>query len=346
VDEERRTTIFAAGGIFYDRLGFNTFLDETYRRVHPTFTFRFSADGSDPGTIAWDPALMSKRGLDSVLALGQAPAQEVFLIPNDLKPPKTYQWNVGVRQQFGTVLTSLAYTGARGRNGFSFEWANLTLDPATNDCCLSANLPAYQNILVGNNEVRSWYDAIEARVDRNYRVAESGFGWGAGVAYTLSWAEAEGGDLFSFPQVRIGFNTKHPIPDDQRHRIVANWVVDVPFAYGVQFSGLVTLASGKPFNRIVFVPLPAGGNERQLEGRERGPWFKTVDLRFRKDFPTFGGTRFGVTADLFNVFNSDNLGCFQDVAVQPGGTPNPEFGNATCTVADPRRFQLGVQYDF
>ena len=346
VDEDRRTTVFVGGGIFYDRLGFNTFLDETYRRVHPTYTFRFSEAG-DPGTIQWDPALFSKRALDSILALGQAPPQEVFLVPNDLKPPKTYQWNIGVRQLIGSVLASVSYVGARGRNLYSYEWANLALNPATNDCCLNANLPAYQNILVGNNEVRTWYDALEFRADRNYRPGET-FGWGAGVAYTLSWADAEGGDLFSFPQVRAGFNAKHPIADDQRHRIVANWVMDVPYAYGVQFSGLVTLSSGKPFNRIVFVPLPdpPGGNQRVLEGRERGPWFKNVDLRLRKDFPTFGGTRLGVTADLFNVLNTDNLGCFQDVAVQPGGTPNPEFGNATCVIADPRRFQVGIQYDF
>jgi hypothetical protein len=289
---------------------------------------------------------MSKRGLDSILALGVAGTQEVFLVPNDLKPPKTYQWNVGVRQLIGTVLASVAYTGARGRNGYSYEWAQLTLNPETNDCCLSISTPAYRNILVGNNDVHNWYDALEFRVDRSYRPGET-FGWGAGIAYTLSWADTEGGDLFSFPQVRVGFNTNHPIRDDQRHRIVANWVIDVPWAFGVQFSGLATFASGKPFNRIEFVVLPPPqGNLRVLRGIERGPWFKTVDLRVRKDFPGFGGTRLGVTADLFNIFNTDNLGNFVDEAVSPGGVPNPSFGNAREVVSDPRRFQLGVQYDF
>jgi Carboxypeptidase regulatory-like domain/TonB dependent receptor/TonB-dependent Receptor Plug Domain len=346
LDQDRRTTIFAAGGIFYDRVGFNNFIDETYRRQHPQYLFRFSQDGSVPGTIAWDPALMSKQGLDSILALGQAPPQEVFLVPNDLKPPKTYQWNVGIRQLLGPVLTSVAYTGARGRNGYSYEWAQLTLNPATNDCCISISTPAYRNILVGNNDVHTWYDALEFRVDRTYRPGER-IGWGAGIAYTLSWADQEGVDLFSFPQVRAGFNVRHPIPDDQRHRIVANWVLDLPWAFGTQFSGLATFASGKPFNRVVFVPLPPpGGNQRVLDGRERGPWFKTIDLRLRKDFPSFGGTRLGVTADFFNILNSDNLGNFDDVAVSPGGVPNINFGHAREVVSDPRRFQLGVQYDF
>jgi hypothetical protein len=348
INESRTTTIFGAAGIFYDRLGFNNFIDETYRRQHPTLTFRFSEDGSVPGTIAWDPSLFSKEGLDAAIAAGQAPPQEVFLVPNDLRPPKTYQFNIGIRQAFGTVLTSVAYTGARGRNGYSYEWANVALNPATNDCCITANLPAYQNILVGNNSVRNWYDALEFRLDRSYRPAERG-GWGAGIAYTLSWADAEGIDLFSFPTISTTFTSRRPITDDQRHRIVANWVVDLPYLWGIQFSGVGTYASGKPFNTVEFAPIPGGGNERTLLGFERGPDFKNLDMRLRKDFPNFGGTSLGVTADLFNVFNNDNLGCFDETAFTAGPSgpvPNPTFGNANCTIADARRFQLGFQYDF
>ena len=71
-----------------------------------------------------------------------------------------------MRQLIGQVLASVAYTGARGRNGYSYEWAQLTFNPATNDCCISISTPAYRNILVGNNEVRTWYDALEVRIDR------------------------------------------------------------------------------------------------------------------------------------------------------------------------------------
>jgi hypothetical protein len=347
INEDRTTTVFGAAGIFYDRLGFNSFIDETFRRQHPTLTFRFSEDGSDPGTIAWDPSFFSRAGLEAAIAAGQAPAQEVFLVPNDLRPPKTYQWNVGVRQAFGTLLGSLAYTGARGRNGYTYEWANVALDPARNDCCINSNLPAYANILVGNNSVRTWYDALEFRLDRPYQPGETG-GWGAGIAYTLSWAEAEGGDLFSFPNISTTFTTKRPILDDQRHRVVANWVVDLPYLWGIQFSGIATFGTGKPFNMVQFSPTPTG-NQRTLLGFERGSSFNNVDVRLRKDFPAFGGTNLGVTGDLFNVFNNDNLGCFDTVAFNAGPTgpvPNPTFGRPGCTIGDARRFQLGFQYDF
>ncbi|MEA2713556.1 MAG: hypothetical protein QOK27_1517 [Gemmatimonadales bacterium] len=344
LDEARNTTVFVAGGLFYDRIGFNAFIDESYRRQHPNFTFHF-ASAANGDTLAWDPALMSRHGLDSVIAAGQAPPQEVFLIPNNLKPPKSYQFSGGVRHAFGNVLTSVTYTGVRGRNGFSYEWANVALDPARNDCCISSNVPAYQNVLVGNNSVRSWYDGMEVRADRPYRRTGDGeYGWGVGLAYTLSWAYAEGGDLFSFPTITAGFNAKHPIDDDQRHRVVVNWVTDVPFAFGIQFSGLVTVASGKPFKKVSFVG--GGGTERINLGFERSPTFKNVDLRLRKDFPNFGGTRLGVTGDLFNAFNTQNLGCFGDTFIRGDGTPDPGFGKATCTISDPRRFQLGFQYDF
>ena len=353
INEDRTTTVFGAAGIFYDRLGYNGFIDETYRRQHPTYTFRFSSDGSTPGTIAWSPSYMSRAGLDGILASGQAPPQEVFLVPNDLRPPKSYQWNLGVRQAFGSLAASVAYTGIRGKNGYTYEFAHVTLNPESNDCCLGVNIPAYAGVLVGNNSVRSWYDALEFKLDRTYRAGERG-GWGAGIAYTLSWADAEGGDLFTFPQVGTPFTGRRAIGDDQRHRIVGNWVIDLPFLAGFQFSGLATFATGKPFNRVEFVQVPASGggtvNQRNLVGFERGDNFSNLDLRLRKDFPSFGGTRLAVTGDVFNVFNADNLGCFDEnaVFVGPGGAPDPNenFGMAGCVVGDPRRFQLGFQYDF
>ncbi|HEY7638026.1 MAG TPA: TonB-dependent receptor [Gemmatimonadales bacterium] len=341
-DPEKNTVIFASGGIFYDRFGFNSFIDETYRRQHPNLFFTFS-DTARPGAITWDPAFLSREGLLNLVASGVSPKQEVFLVPNDLKPPKSYQFSAGVRRQFGTVVGALSYSGIRGRNGFSYEWANVALNPDINDCCISIDTP-YQNILVGNNTVRTWYDGVEARIDRSYRKSSERFGWGAGIAYTLSWAYAEGGDLFSFPTITANFNAKHPIADDQRHRIVVNWVADMPFAFGIQFSGLATFASGKPFKSVKLSTGPS--DQRVVLGYDRTPWFKDVDLRLRKDFPNFGGTHLGITGDLFNIFNTQNLGCFDETAFNGDGTANANFGNGSCTISDPRRFQLGFQYDF
>ncbi len=337
LDEAGSTVLFSGFGIFYDRIPYNSFIDESYRRQHPQYTFNFAATANGD-TLAWDPSLMSREGLENVIASGKAPPQEVYLLPNDLKPPKSYQWNVGVRHDFGMWNGSVAYTGTRSKNGFSFEWANLSLDPVTHNCCVSNNLPAYQNVLVGNNSVRTWYDAMQVQLDRPYRKVGT-FGWGAGIYYTLSRAEREGNDLFSFPQVAL--QPRHPTPTDQPHRVVANWIVDVPYLFGVQFSGLATVATGQVFDSV-----SNAGGRNVILGQVRGEMYKRLDLRLRKDFPNFGGATLGVTADLFNVFNAQNLGCYNTQAVDGGGNADPNFGKANCIISDPRKVQLGMQLDF
>ena len=70
--------------------------------------------------------------------------------------------------------------------------------------------------------------------------------------------------------------------------------------------------------------------------------YQNLNLRDRKDFLNLGrAKRFGVTLDVFNVLNHDNLGCYDT-----GDKKSKTFGNANCVVTDARRLQLGAQYDF
>lgn len=355
LDRSGRTVAFASFGVFYDRDYYNATLDETYRRQHPNFTINFLPPGTPspgPGTVAWDTAFFSRQGLTTLISQ-ISPPQEVFLVPNDLKPPKSNQWSVGVRHNFGEWNGSLTYNGTRSYNGFSYEWANLALNPATDDCCLSKSVPAYQNVLVGRDKVHTWYDAMLVQVDRPY-VKIGNYGWGAGLAYTLSKAEAEGGDLFSFPQITAGpLNARHPIADDRTHQFVLNAITDVPWLWGLQFSGLAQFSSGTPINKLEFVPLPnpPGGNQRILVGRARSAWFKNVDLRLSKNFLNVNGMQAAITGSLYNVFNTNNYGCFDETFLNPGANPgetvpNPHWGKGSCFITDPRRVQIGVQYSF
>ncbi len=354
IDEAGKTTVFGAAGIFYDRLQFNATLDEAYRRQHPNYFINFvspTAATVPAGSFRWNPSYMSRAGLQALIAT-QTPAQELFLIPNDLKPPKSNQWSLGIRHDFGQFNASATYNGTRSYNGFSFDFANLGLNPTTNDCCISSNIPAYQTVLLGNNTVHTWYKAGLFQLNKPYTKNEKNFGWGAGLAYTLSAAEAEGNDLFSFPQVTAGPNARHYIPDDRRHQFVGNFITDLPFAWGLQFSGLGQFSSGTPIQQIAFIKLaPPNGNQRVVTGYSRSSWFKNVDLRLRKNFVNVGGNEVAVTGSVFNVLNSQNLGCYNNVISQPGATPGttvPDagFGLANCTISDPRRFQVGVTYDF
>ena len=356
IDQAATTTVFGGFGIYYDRIPFNYTIDEAYRRQHPNYIFNF---GNGPGQIPWNPSYFSRQGLINIINSGNAPAQEVFLIPNDLKPPHSNQWSAGVRHDFGTFNASATYQNIQSFNGFTFEWGNVTYIPGQNaNCCFVHNLAAYQNVLVGNNDVRTWYSGVALTLDRPYRRIARNYGWGAGISWNIAKAEQEGNDLFSFPQVK--FNSRHPIADDQRHRIVANFVTDVPHFWGIQLSGLATLSSGIPFNRNFSTPngFITNFNVQRQPGETfivpNAFAYRDFDLRLRKNFYDRGGNSIGVTADLYNVYNFRNLGCFNDFAgsftVDATGktvfTPNNSYGQAGCTVSDPRRLQVGIAYDF
>ncbi|MGH7547879.1 MAG: hypothetical protein ACREMM_06880 [Gemmatimonadales bacterium] len=210
-------------------------------------------------------------------------------------------------------------------------------------CFVNNNIPGFSTILVATNAGKTRYNALQVKLDRPFRHSIGGrWSWGAGLAYTYAKRETEGyNDDFSFPNP---VDYPRQVRNDERHRVVANWIVDVPFAYGIQFGGLVTVGSG--------VKLDVGdrfNNEldatqrRFVPGGLETPTFKNVDLRLRKDFPPFGRTTLALTVDLFNALNWQNLGCY-DHRNAPVG--DPIFDKAECTISDPRRLQVGTEVSF
>lgn len=206
-----------------------------------------------------------------------------------------------------------------------------------------------------DNKGKTWYDALAMKADRPYAQLRPGFGWGAGVAYTFAKRETAGyNDNFSFPNP---IDYPRAPRNDERHRIVSNFVVDVPYAFGIQASGLITLGSGIRYDRgdrfacindssgqcTIRAFYPGAGIPTQHSFLGLGHWaYRNIDLHLRKDFLQLGGNRVGVTFDAFNVFNWQNLGGYQNAFVPS----DPNFGRATNTISDPRRFQLGAEYDF
>ncbi|HXF96916.1 MAG TPA: TonB-dependent receptor [Gemmatimonadales bacterium] len=354
VDDEGRTTIFGGWGIFYDRSVYDVMQQEKEALQHPFYRIffrRFPADTADPSKTPWDPAYMSMTPEEILAAVGpQAAAREVKLLPNDLEPPKANHFSLGVRQVLGKWVVRAAYTGMRSSNVFTFYWANIDFPCGNGSCFTFRSIPGFTSVLFGTNAGKTWYDALQVQIDRPYRQSAEGSGWGGGLAYTLAKRQTEGFfDDFSFPNGK--FYPKQ-VRGDERSRLVANWIVDLPYLYGVQFSGLLTLGSGQKFD------VGDRFNDGTLGDRtlsELGgftpdrynfiipnAWaFRTVDLGLRKQFPQLGGTALAVRVDLFNAFNYQNLGCYDTF---DRGSPN--FGKANCVVSDPRRLQIGAEYNF
>jgi hypothetical protein len=304
-------------------------------------TFRFSADGAPRDgqpTVVWQDRYLSKAGLEEIIATGQSGNPEVFLIDNETEPPLSDQFTVGIRHAFGSVVTALSYLGARSRNGFTFIFGNRR--PDNQECCFA--IPGFSNVLLSTDAKEAWYDSVALQVEKPFTAASK---WGAQLTYTLGWAEEIGGDLFSLDYVRVTDYPRHPTATDERHRIVATGLYELPAGFRV--SAFIQLASGVGYTISDF---SRGGsiNDRRIllyAGRPDGTLaYKSVDLRLDKSFRLGGRSVVELTAMVFNLFNSDNYRGY-DGFIPTLPDTNANFGQPNA--ADPkRRLQFGASFRF
>ncbi len=354
VDSESRTTVFGGWGIYYDRIPFDLYaVDEKLKLSHPEFTVRFAPKGvaPGPGQVAWNDSYLSadRAALDALVSTSGRP--EAWLIDSEAKVPHSTQMNFGVRQILGDFAMSVTYANVKGVDQMVLNWANIGLNDQGR-CCRDFNIGAhgFSNFIYSTNDKKTWYDAIQLQVDRPYRRATaSSIGWGIGMAYSYSNRSVEGvdglNDDFAFPNAAS--IPKHPT-NDEKHRLVTNWITDLPYAFGIQFSGLLTL--GGKYKQDVGCPGRFCGEGSAGNAYERGGFtvpgtfpYRNMDLRFRKDFPSFGRTTtaFGLTLDVFNALNRDNFGCYRT-----GNRDDDVFGTPDCVVTDARRYQVGAELNF
>ena len=341
--KDNRTTVFGSVGIFYDRTLFDLASEEKFALQHPGYRIEFYPTGGpvEAGKAAWNNTYLTNRDAVKALTANRAfNTREIKLLPNDLEPPKSTQFSAGVRQIVGDVSVELAYNGVRSSNTFTFYWANANFTCpersfGVNGCFQGTQIPGFGTVLFADNAGKTWYDAATLKVDRAYRSGAK-FGWGGGLAYTLAKRQTQGfNDDFSFPNP---VDYPKQVRNDERHRVVANWIIGMPAVLDLQFSGVATVASGTNLD----VGDRFGGTTNPLTpGGFDTPTYKMLDLRLRKDF-SFGRTyRFGLTIDGFNVLNTQNLGCYNT-----GNPSDGNFGKAGCTISDPRRVQFGLEVGF
>ena len=382
---DSRTVVFGGGGLYFDRVPYSIILDEKAKSTRKSYLFRFSEDGST-GT-QWDPAYLSREGLLELLASGEAGRPELFAIKNDQKPPRSIQTSLGVRHGWGNYQLGVTGVASYGYN--YFKWIFGDRNPANFDR-LAADVEAlgFANIILSTDEGETRYRALTFTAGRPM---VGDMKWGGDINYTLAKTEVnhyqDVEDPFALDYIPghpvYGFNF---IPGrfDERHRIVSNFMVQLPF--GIRASTVTTLGSGVPYtystgcqgpwdfpdgdpdnfcNRMgftkpaAFIPsflaTPPGTTARseRPEGKWFGPFgkwaYRNVDLRLQTDVPLRSAQRVSLSFDVYNVFNFvnfnyDNLEYNLRWDTNQGAGPFRE--EIPFSTFNARRAQFGVRYSF
>ncbi len=252
VPELADATLFGGVGIYYDREYAGIAIGEKLNISYPRYIFRFSADGLPDGsgnpTIQWDDAYLSREGLLALVASGTSAARpELPMLPNDLEPPKAYQWSGGVRKAFGAYRATLSYTGVRSSNKLTFFFGNRQPWGA---CCQISD--DFGNLLLAEPIGKTRYNGMYVTLERPF-VHQGKWSWGGSLNYTLSKAEANipssTNSNFSLHVYRPSDLRWQPDDTDERHRVVANFITVLPF--DIRFSTIINLGSGRPFNVVL-----------------------------------------------------------------------------------------------
>ena len=203
--------------------------------------------------------------------------------------------------------------------------------------------PNYSTAFITDDNVKTWYDAMQLQVERPLSRSTR---WGGSLAYTLAKVEEQGqpSDLF------WGFDGRFPTVGDmprkqgrgsQVHTLIANGISRLP--YDFLLSGIVSYGSGI---RETATDASGGfGPFQQTYYIYTGDATQNLDLRVQKALRTARGQNATLIVDLFNATGAKNWGCFDKTINPTSGPPNANYGRAGCAGLG-RRLQVGLRYGY
>jgi Carboxypeptidase regulatory-like domain/TonB dependent receptor-like, beta-barrel len=277
-----------------------------------------------------------------------------------ISDPRTHQAHIGYAHTLAqnTVL-SVDYTHVEGRK----EMRQLNLNPVVNGTRVMVpdfirvygvpNVLSAVNIRAGINKSR--YDALTFRFQRRFPRATFQ------AHYTLAGAYSYGGSTGNRSGAGLAQDAFDPFAKgewgpngpDERHRLVATGVFDLP--YGLQLSPILQAASARPYNLTAGTDLNADGtnNDRYIDpatgtqasyNSARGDNTTLLDLRATKFIELGEERRIGVFVEFFNLFNTANFG-----GQYSGNARSVNFRQPTGyipSIGYPRQVQLGARFLF
>jgi hypothetical protein len=310
--------------------------------------------------------------------------------------PNMQTWQVSyARQITNSLMAEIAYAGSKGSNLIWAYNAN-EVQPGLGSQAsrrLIQPLANVVNITQFDPTNSSSFNSLQVKVVKRYSAGLqllTSYTFGKSLDY--AGAPASGGGAVGGPQsVTLFEQSRGPSGFDVKHRFVLSYVWDLPFGAGHrlasggigkalfgdwQFSGIVTLSTGRPFTVFLNTGVNNGAPswpDRIGDGRLDNPtvdrWFdtdafqaptpntygtsgrgvlyapgvQTVDASLTRRFPLKGDrVRVQVRADAFNLLNTPQF-----------GFPNANIGSPTAgriTTMQPdignRQMQFSLRLDF
>ena len=310
-----------------------------------------------------------------------------ILNPNGYDNPYSHQFSVGYQLQVDeNKLFYVDVVHNRGENLFRLRnlnaAADYTVDPnnvvvrtqaeadATRPVPIlngAANINGQtvtgvaRNVIMSETEGKSRYYALSL----NYQKARGADAYSYRLNYTLSSLENNTEDINFRAMDGNNYGKEWgPSINDRTHNI--NGIYSYYPFRGTTLTLAGLLQSGQPINRI---PIGFGttdlngdgsgfsdayqGNSDRFPGESRNsdrlPWSTTFDVGVQHQFKISENTKIEVRADIFNVFNAENLSGYSNNATQSNQIQGGSAASGLFTqrnASPPRQFQFGVRYLF
>ena len=308
--------------------------------------------------------------------------------------PNMHTWQVSYERQItSTLMGEVAYVGSKGENlTWCFNPNEVQPGPGSQASRrLIQPLSNLSNMVQCEHTNRSSYNSLQAKLNKRFARGLqflASYTFGKSLDYAGS-AASGGGAVGNAQSITLFDQSRGPSGYDVKHRAVLSWVWALPFGEGHaladggflkpvlenwQFSGIVTLSTGRPFTVFLNTGVNNGApswpdrigdgkldkptvdkwfdidafkaptpNTYGTSGRGvlYGPGTQTVDVSLSRYFP-ISSFRLQFRVDAFNLLNTPQF-----------GFPNASIGNAsagriTSTVGDNanRSMQFALKLDW
>ncbi|HSE41177.1 MAG TPA: TonB-dependent receptor [Acidobacteriota bacterium] len=297
-------------------------------------------------------------------------AAEQIRIDPDLKDPYTDQFAIGFDREITPTLgLSASFVYKRSRDfvgtintGGVFEQIPFT-DPVNGQTIMVFNQlnDASENLYFITNpdffyeNYRGFIISLNKRLTTNWLMNGSltisktkGFHAGSGQGP----AADQDSSFFPLDNARFGRDPNDYINADGLLNGDRTYIFKLQgtymFPYDIKLSGNYSWLTGRPYARQIAVTdtLNQGAKvifAEERDGSRRTSDINLLDIRVEKEFPISGEFRVAVSADIFNLFNSDS---FYDVATTLSGPGTEGVFGVGSVFVPPRRVMLGAKLRF